>query len=244
MLKLLLLRALVLVGAAAGLTLTANSFHAIAKNANCGAYCPGPEGTGKPNPQHSNGDVGKADEKNPPGQGPNGSDGNHGFECDGNRGVGDGNPAHTGCASPSPSTTAIPTTTPSPVRTPTVTPTASATASSPSTTPTAGPTASAEPTNYPSNQPTTSPTAPHETPSPASHPAGTAPSPTLAAPSVPSSNEEDSLPGGVRKAHTQDTGYPKTLPATGANILTAVAGALLMILSGALLLRCTKHEPQ
>ena len=42
--------------------------------------------------------VGNADDKNPPGQMPGGSDANNGYECDGNSGVGRTNPAHTGCA--------------------------------------------------------------------------------------------------------------------------------------------------
>lgn len=41
--------------------------------------------------------VGKADNKNPQGQMPNGSDHNAGYECDTNSGVGRTNPAHTGC---------------------------------------------------------------------------------------------------------------------------------------------------
>ncbi|MCU1590291.1 MAG: Conserved putative secreted protein [Frankiales bacterium] len=41
--------------------------------------------------------VGKADNKNPKGQAPGGSDHNNGYECDGNNGIGKGNPAHTGC---------------------------------------------------------------------------------------------------------------------------------------------------
>ena len=41
--------------------------------------------------------VGNADDKNPPGQAPNGSDHNAGYECDRNNGVGKGNPAHSGC---------------------------------------------------------------------------------------------------------------------------------------------------
>lgn len=54
-----------------------------------------------------NGTVGNADDKNPPGQEPGGSDHNNGYECDGNHGVGDngGNPAHTGCDSSTPTTT-------------------------------------------------------------------------------------------------------------------------------------------
>lgn len=43
--------------------------------------------------------VGNADDKNPPGQYPDGSDHNNGYECDGNKGVGKSNPAHTGCSS-------------------------------------------------------------------------------------------------------------------------------------------------
>src|SRR4051812_30522220 len=41
--------------------------------------------------------VGNADDKNPKGQMPNGSDHNAGYECDRNHGIGRTNPAHTGC---------------------------------------------------------------------------------------------------------------------------------------------------
>jgi hypothetical protein len=41
--------------------------------------------------------VGKADNKNPPGQLPGPSDINAGYECDRNNGIGKTNPAHTGC---------------------------------------------------------------------------------------------------------------------------------------------------
>jgi hypothetical protein len=51
--------------------------------------------TGKP----CAGCVGNADEKNPAGQAPDGSDSNSGYECDENSGVGKTNPAHTGCES-------------------------------------------------------------------------------------------------------------------------------------------------
>jgi hypothetical protein len=53
----------------------------------------GGQATGKP----CAGCVGKADEKNPPGQQPGPNDKNKGYECDGNKGIGKGNPAHTGC---------------------------------------------------------------------------------------------------------------------------------------------------
>ena len=49
--------------------------------------------TGKP----CAGCVGNADDKNPPGQAPGGSDHNAGYECDRNQGIGQENPAHTGC---------------------------------------------------------------------------------------------------------------------------------------------------
>src|SRR3954451_10455985 len=49
--------------------------------------------TGKP----CAGCVGAADNKNPPGQRPNGSDHNAGYECDRNHGIGRSNPAPTGC---------------------------------------------------------------------------------------------------------------------------------------------------
>jgi hypothetical protein len=54
-------------------------------------------GDGKATGKPCAGCVGKADEKNPPGQAPDGSDDNKGYECDENSGVGKSNPAHTGC---------------------------------------------------------------------------------------------------------------------------------------------------
>ena len=48
--------------------------------------------------------VGKADNKNPKGQAPDGSDHNAGYECDRNHGIGRSNPAHTGCRMGSAST--------------------------------------------------------------------------------------------------------------------------------------------
>jgi LPXTG-motif cell wall-anchored protein len=69
------------------------------------------QGVGKP----CAGCVGKADNKNPLGQLPNGSDHNNGYECDGNHGIGRTNPAHTGCRTttpPTPPPTTPPTTPP------------------------------------------------------------------------------------------------------------------------------------
>lgn len=56
-------------------------------------------GDGKATGKPCAGCVGAADNKNPPGQAPDGSDANNGYECDGNSGVGKTNPAHTGCVS-------------------------------------------------------------------------------------------------------------------------------------------------
>jgi hypothetical protein len=59
-------------------------------------------GTGKATGKPCAGCVGKADNKNPKGQYPNGSDHNAGYECDRNHGIGRTNPAHTGCTSTPP----------------------------------------------------------------------------------------------------------------------------------------------
>src|SRR5205807_6207744 len=81
-------------------------------NASPGPYDPfnvgDPSGNGNGNGQAVGkpcaGCVGNADDKNPPGQNPNGSDHNKGYECDANHGVGRTNPAHSGCPS-TPATT-------------------------------------------------------------------------------------------------------------------------------------------
>ena len=70
-----------------------------------GAYCSTRNGSpslngngdGKAVGKPCAGCVGKADNKNPQGQRPNGSDHNAGYECDRNNGIGKTNPAHTGC---------------------------------------------------------------------------------------------------------------------------------------------------
>src|SRR5947209_16909024 len=59
-------------------------------------------GNGKATGKPCAGCVGKADNKNPKGQYPNGSDHNNGYECDGNHGIGRTNPAHTGCKTSTP----------------------------------------------------------------------------------------------------------------------------------------------
>lgn len=71
-------------------------------NNGCGPYCPNgvgqPSGNGNATNQPAAGTVGSADSKFPPGQSPDGTDNNNGYECDGNEGVGQTNPAHSGCS--------------------------------------------------------------------------------------------------------------------------------------------------
>ncbi|HET9861459.1 MAG TPA: hypothetical protein VFQ19_16905 [Nocardioidaceae bacterium] len=75
-----------------------------------GAYCSTRDGSpslngngeGKATGKPCAGCVGKADNKNPKGQMPNGSDHNAGYECDTNNGIGKTNPAHTGCTTSTP----------------------------------------------------------------------------------------------------------------------------------------------
>jgi hypothetical protein len=68
-----------------------------------GPYCstrdgsPSLNGNGNSTKEPCAGCVGKADNKNPQGQMPNGTDHNAGYECDSNHGIGRSNPAHTGC---------------------------------------------------------------------------------------------------------------------------------------------------
>ena len=77
-------------------------------NSDCGEYCSTRDGSpsrngnggGEAKGRPCAGCVGKADDKNPKGQRPNGSDSNNGYECDGNSGIARTNPAHTGCTTP------------------------------------------------------------------------------------------------------------------------------------------------
>ena len=69
---------------------------------------PSENGNGSGGGRPCMGCVGNADNKNPPGQYPDGSDHNNGYECDGNNGVGKGNPAHTDCQPPPPLPKCVP----------------------------------------------------------------------------------------------------------------------------------------
>src|SRR3954467_8925193 len=144
--------------------------------------------------------VGKADNKNPKGQMPNGSDANAGYECDRNHGIGRTNPAHTGCVATTPSTPpSTPVSTPptSPVSTPPTSPvsTPPPTPGSPpptrpvSTPPTTGATSvgSTPPTSPGSTPPTGASSSSSGPPTEASGPAGST-SP------VPSSGHETAPP--------------------------------------------------
>jgi hypothetical protein len=76
--------------------------HGANQGGNYDNTCPAGEsqngnGNGNANGKPCAGCVGNADDKNPPGQYPDGSDHNNGYECDGNSGIGKTNPAHTGC---------------------------------------------------------------------------------------------------------------------------------------------------
>ena len=108
---------------------------------------------GNPGPPCA-GCVGNADNQQPPGQLPGGSDANNGYECDGNQGVGQGNPAHTSCT---PGSEGTPTPTPTPTVTPTVTPTPTPTVT-PTVTPTPTPTVTPTPTPTVTPTPTPTPT--------------------------------------------------------------------------------------
>ena len=112
---------------------------------------------GNPGPPCA-GCVGNADNQQPPGQLPGGSDANNGYECDGNQGVGQGNPAHTSCTpgsdgDPTPTPTPTPTVTVTVTPTPTPTPTVTVTP-----TPTPTPTVTVTPTPTPTPTVTVTPT--------------------------------------------------------------------------------------
>ena len=114
-------------------------------------------GNGNANGKPCAGCVGKADNKNPQGQLPNGSDRNAGYECDSNSGVGKSNPAHTGCrAAPSPTTTTSTTTTAATTATTTTTAATTTTSTTPLVTPQgpAAPGSPAVPASPPAAQPT------------------------------------------------------------------------------------------
>lgn len=102
-----------------------------------------PSGNGSGNGQASGkpcaGCVGRADNKNPQGQYPNGNDSNNGYECDGNQGIGQTNPAHTGCVSNPTTPTTQPTSTTTSTTLPKSTTTSTTLPISPTTTPTVPP---------------------------------------------------------------------------------------------------------
>lgn len=163
----------------------------------------GRDNTGIPGPPCA-GCVGQADNQQPPGQMPGGSDGNAGYECDSNNGIGQGNPAHTGCApgstptaTPTPTITPTPTPTPTPTITPRVTPTPT-----PTITPRVTPTPSAGATPQDAGTP---PLVPE--PSNTSTPPGPAASPS--APGIP---DGGSRPPVIRPGVDEQPSRPGSTP--------------------------------
>jgi hypothetical protein len=169
--------------------------------------------------------VGKADNKNPPGQYPNGSDPNAGYECDRNHGIGRTNPAHTGCVS------AL---TPTPVG---VTPPSS---TPPSSTPPSG-----------AHPPTAPPSA---TVSP-SGAAGGSPSGAVSGAETtgPSGTAQGSPGPGPAGGETEFTAAHQTvvratpsaltqLPFTGIDVRTVALLGLVLVAAGALLRRTLSHS--
>ena len=128
----------------------------------CGAYCSTRDGSPSQNGKGDGeakgkpcaGCVGKADNKNPPGQQPDGTDHNAGYECDRNQGIGQTNPAHTGCQpapaeSPSPTQSPCVPTADEPCEEPECVPTADEPCEEPTPTPSVLPTVSEAPSTPP-----------------------------------------------------------------------------------------------
>ena len=146
--------------------------------------------------------VGNADDKNPPGQFKDGSDGNNGYECDGNNGIAKTNPAHTGCPAVTTTTTVPSTTTTAPSTTTTAPSTTTTTL--PSTTTTSTPDESTTTTSTPDDSTTT-----------------TAPTEVLGV-----QFEQPGTLGGALAS----TGAFLLRPMVAAGLLLMVLGALLMVL--------------
>ncbi len=162
--------------------------------------------------------VGNADMKNPPGQAPNGSDHNRGYECDANNGIGKGNPAHTDCTTvttvPAPATTvpAPATTVPAPTTTVPVTP---------ATTVVAPTTAPAPTTTVPAPTPTTTVVAPVTTESPVTTPS-----------TMPETPEIAEAPEVLGQVITAPEAAPAGLAITGSSIGTPLLAGIVLFLAG------------
>ena len=163
--------------------------------------------TGKP----CAGCVGKADNKNPPGQMPDASDGNNGYECDGNHGIARSNPAHTGCESGSSDNP------PPPECVPTET-----TACTPETP--GGPETPGVPGTSTSTPP--SPTVLGETMTVTRPPAATVLGVTVAAPATGTAASADT-------AAARTTSVGEALARTGADLAALVPFALVLVVAGA-----------
>jgi hypothetical protein len=171
--------------------------------------------------------VGKADNKNPKGQMPNGSDRNAGYECDRNHGIGRTNPAHTGCqAATSP---------PPPGGSSTPPPPPPGGSSTPPPPPPGG--SSTPPPPPPGGSSTPPPAGGSSTPPPGGSfgpPPGSAPPPV--GKTGPPSHALHSVP-------SQPTTPPTSLSSTGAPIGRTVLAAMALIVIGGGLLLTGRRRP-
>jgi len=193
-------------------------------------------GSGKAVGKPCAGCVGKADNKNPPGQektNPMGVFPNNGYECDHNNGIGKSNPAHTGCTGGTPTTT--PPTTPesTPPTTPESTPPTTP-ESTPPTTPESTPPTTPEstpPTTPESTPPTTPESTPPTTPGETVSPTETSTTPPESQTPTPGvtvlPTETSTTPSQVLGEQQSRTPGASSLPFTGAIIAPLLAIALL-----------------
>jgi hypothetical protein len=176
--------------------------------------------------------VGRADNKNPPGQeksNPMGVFPNNGYECDHNNGIGKSNPAHTGCSALTPTT---------PSSTPPTTP-----ESTPPTTPSSTP-----PTTPSSTPPTTPGSTPPTTPGESVLPTSSTLSPTQGATVLPTQTSLAPASSASTPAEVlgeQQTRTPSSnsgLPFTGALIAPLLAVGILAAGVGTALVLSTRRR--
>ena len=203
-------------------------------------------GNGQANGKPCAGCVGRADNKNPPGQQPGRSGHNAGYECDRNRGIGQTNPAHTGCVTPmtSPassttSTTGSSTTTTTRATTTTVSPATTTTAT------TAGGSATTlvGSTTTLAGSTTTGPTvafAAGSGPAPATLPAVVAALPPAGAARQSRPALAGARSGGAATAPARSSGI---LAFTGSNTTVSVLIALFLLTAGAAATVLARRRP-
>src|SRR4051794_27429698 len=187
------------------------------------------EAVGKP----CAGCVGKADNKNPQGQKPNGSDANAGYECDTNHGIGRTNPAHTGCSTPNqPPPECVPTAANNNCGPP------------PECVPTAannncGPPPECVPTAANNNCGTPPPS--ECVPTAANNNCGTPP-PAVCVPTAANAFCSNVLGEKVTKPSVTPEVAAETLPFTGTNLVSIVAAGLMALLGGSTLMLIARRS--